>query len=154
MARVIALVLGLVFVALPGHARQISAGDPDGLLTHLTSEGIQAQLTKDDYGDPKINVRQGGTVFSIYFYGCQDALACTSLQFFVGYRTDGAWTIDQANAWNKERRYTRAYISEEGSARLEMDLLSGTGGISVPGFAEHYVMWVRNMVEFEELIGW
>ncbi len=154
MARLMALVLGLVLLASPGQAQRVGAGDPDGLVSHLMREGISAQLTKDDYGDPKIVVRQGDTTFSIYFYGCDGGVACTSLQFFVGYRTEGAWTVDQANAWNKERRYTRAYVSAEGSARLEMDLLSGIGGISVAGFAEHYVMWVRNMVEFEELIGW
>ncbi len=150
------LTAGVIILLLAGplNAQRLNANDPDSLLIYLKSEGLKAHLEKDDYGDPKIVVHHGGSSFSMYFYGCTSGRNCTSIQFFTGYRTEGAWTIEQANAWNKERRYTRAYVSEGGSARLEMDVHSGTDGFSDRGFANHFKLWTRNMTDFEGVIGW
>lgn len=139
--------------AMPA-AAQIKAADPEGMLAFLKSEGIVATLGKDDYGDPNIKIKYYGTNFSIYFYGCSNGADCSSIQFYVGYRTDGSWTQEQANVWNRDWRYTKAYVSKNGSARMEFDVYTGNNGISDANFSEIFSLWTRNISKFEEAIDW
>lgn len=51
-----------------------------------------------------------------------------SLQFYTGFGTSNA-TPERVNRWNRTRRYSRSYISEDGHPRLELDL-DFAGGIT------------------------
>jgi len=149
-------IAAMILTAAAGaaHAEQIVAKQPDTVLSFFQSEGFPATMEVDSYGDPLIDVRYYGTNFSVYFYGCQQGKDCTSIQFFSGYRMDGGFTVDQANDWNSEKRFARAYVSDEGSARIEMDLYLGEVGLSAETFDGNLSLWLKTITDFEELIDW
>lgn len=58
------------------------------------------------------------------------------------------------NEWNTENRFGRAYISDEGAARVELDVYLGDTGMNPDDFAELLGYWSRIVQEFEEFINW
>lgn len=149
----LALVLGVV-AGTAAYTNPISATNPESLFNHINNAGLVARLDTDDFGDPHIRVHHQGAKFSVFFYDCQDGINCRAIQFYAGYRLDGSWTKDQANTWNQKRRFTKAYVSDDGIARLEMDVYTGIAGIHSTDFAAIFDRWIQTMSEFEELIEW
>ena len=135
-------------------AQQITAQNPDSLLSLFQAEGFPAQMKLDGAGDPLITVRYYGTSFSLYFYGCQQGKECTAVQFHSGYRTDHDYTIEQANAWNMEKRYVRSYVTDRGSVRIEYDIFLGQDGVSEDLFNAALNIWLKSLIDFEEYIDW
>ncbi len=133
-------------------AENIVASDPGVLLSFFLDQGISAELTKDDYGDPKIDVRYYGTKFEIYYYGCNNGENCRAIQFFSGYQTNGSISLEQINSWNTTKRYAKAYLSKELSARIEYDVLLGNVGMSKEDFDSVFSLWTRSMENFEKFI--
>jgi len=144
-------------VAVIGSAastENIVASDPQVLLSYFFDQGIPAKLTKDDYGDPKIDARYFGTNFKIYYYGCNGGEKCRSIQFFSGYRTDGRISLEQINSWNTTERYARAYLSENLNARIEYDVQLGSTGMTEEDFDSVFSLWTQSLENFEEFIDW
>ncbi len=56
------------------------------------------------------------------------------------------------NTWNTENRFGRAYVTDEGGARVEMDVDLDDGGISALLFQDNLEFWVLTMSKFEEYI--
>ena len=135
-------------------AENIVASDPGVLLSFFLGQGIPAELTIDDYGDPKINLRYFGTNFEIYYYGCNNGENCRSIQFFSGYQTNGRISLEQINSWNTDQRYARAYLSKELSARIEHDVHLGNVGMSKEDFDSVFSLWTQSMTKFEKFIDW
>ncbi|MGV6840114.1 MAG: YbjN domain-containing protein [Planktomarina sp.] len=135
-------------------AQQIKASDPDGMMEFFKSEGIAATKTIDDYGDPRIDIKYYKTSFEVIFYGCDNGANCTSITFFSGYQTEGSWSQFRSNVWNLERRYTRSYVTEEGSSRLEYDVYLGRDGMSARDFSDLFSTWTNELGEFEDGIDW
>ncbi len=150
----VAFLLMFLGGAVPALGQNISAANPQAMFDYLRAEGIDASLGKDDYGDPNIRITYYDTNFSIYFYGCKDGAKCKSIQFYSGYRTEGEWTSDDANAWNQDRRFSKAYVSDNGNARLEYDVYTGVAGLQVREFADIFTNWTHSLSDFEAAIGW
>ena len=154
MLKIIGIAGAMALLAGGANANGLKASNPDGIMEFLKLEGISARLTEDDYGDPNIKNRYYDTNFSIYFYGCSDGKNCSSVQFYSGYKTEGSYTQEQANEWNQRKRFAKAYVSSKGSARIEMDIYMGDGGISEDDFSEMFSIWTRRVSDFEEDIDW
>jgi hypothetical protein len=63
---------------------------------------------------------------------CQER--CEVLALSAGFTLEGPADLDLANAWNKDHRFSRAYVDEEGNIRLESEL-DLSGGVSLGGGA-------------------
>ena len=152
----LSLVTAAALFALPGfaQAQNIVAKNATSIANFFDEEGVAFEVTTDDAGDPKIKVDYYGNDFSIYFYGCTDNTNCDAIQFFSGYQTDGGVRLSKVNEWNTENRFGRAYISEEGSARIEFDIYLGNDGMDPDDFAETLGIWSRIVQDFETLIDW
>ena len=149
------LILFLIFCLWgQGLQAQIGAHDPRTVVALLQSVGLKADMAQDSFGDPTIKVDRGNSSFLVYFYGCDTGDTCDALQFFAGYRTEGSWPVEAANIWNQEQRFVRAYVSEEGSARLEMDVLTGAQGVGPRYMAQLVNTWVTHQARFEKTVGW
>lgn len=46
----------------------------------------------------------------------------TNLQFYSGFSTEGKVNCEKVNEWNRDKRYSRAYIDSEGDVVIEADL--------------------------------
>ena len=58
------------------------------------------------------------------------------------------------NQWNAENRFGRGYLTDEGSARIEMDVDLDDGGLSRELFIDNLEFWVLVMSRFEDYIGY
>lgn len=153
------LMKSLVFASVllvPGmvQAQSIVATTANSLVQFFENEGATVESTVDNVGDPKLKVEYYGNDFSVYYYGCDNNTNCDAIQFFSGYQTEGGVRLAKVNEWNTENRFARAYISEEGSARIEMDVFLGNDGVSADDFAQMVGIWARAMKDFEDLIDW
>jgi Putative bacterial sensory transduction regulator len=148
------LVVGAATFLFAGTARAqtVTAQNPQSIVAALQGAGYKAELSKDGTGDPLIRSSSGGTSFAIFFFGCTKNVDCATIQFFAGY-TDKKPTLAQLNDWNSKKRFGRAYISDSGSARVEMDVDLDDGGISAKLFEDNVEFWVATMAAFEKHIG-
>ncbi|WP_424977794.1 YbjN domain-containing protein [Leisingera sp. S232] len=147
----VAAVLTLPTAAM---AQNVVAKTGESVANFFKDEGANVEVTTDSVGDPNLKVEYYGNDFSVYYYGCEDNTNCDAIQFFSGYQTDGSVRLSKINEWNTNNRFARAYVSEEGSARIEMDVLLGNSGITSDDFALAVGKWNRAMQDFEEFIDW
>jgi Putative bacterial sensory transduction regulator len=52
-----------------------------------------------------------------------------SIQLYAGFKSGGKVSLDTINTWNREKRFSRAYIDSENDAVIESDL-DLEGGVS------------------------
>jgi hypothetical protein len=143
-------------IAAPAGAQLVTAKDPQSVIRALQAEGYKAKLDKDDEGDPKIISSASGSEFFVNFYGCEKNRNCTSIHFASGYDPDSGKgpALAAINAWNKDKRYSKAWLDDDGDYWLELDLYTGAAGISTDVFTKHLNIWTTQMGEFEKATGW
>lgn len=152
-----AIVTGLALalsIAAPASAEQILASNPQSVINFFFEQGVPAQLTTDSVGDPLVEFRVDGDTGQVFFYDCTDNTNCLALQFYAGYKQDNPVSLETINSWNTDRRFVRAYRTDEGAARIEMDIATSHDGISSTDFADLYSLWNESVGLFEERIGW
>jgi Putative bacterial sensory transduction regulator len=139
-------------MASPG---MVTAGDPMSVVLGLQDYGLSARLETDDEGDPVIRSKSSGANTNVYFYGCDDnGQDCRSIAFSAGFELDEPFTADQANAWNADKRFSKSYALEDGSAQIEMDVNLMGGGITAENFADVVDWWDYSVGEYKTFIGW
>jgi len=141
----------LVAFSGTAHAQMITAQNPQSIVGALQNAGYKATLGKDDSGDPIVRSSSGGSNFAIFFYGCTKNTDCRTIQFFAGY-TDRKPSLSRINEWNTTKRFGRAYLTDSGAARIEMDVDLDDGGISRLLFEDNLEFWVLLMGQFEKHI--
>jgi Putative bacterial sensory transduction regulator len=144
--------LGALALGGAAQAEAISATNPQSIVTAMQNAGYKATLEKDSTGDPLIHSSSSGSNFSVFFFGCTKNVDCRTIQFFAGY-SDRKPTLSQMNDWNSKKRFARAYISDSGNARIEMDVDLDDGGMSTKLFEDNLEFWVAVMAAFEKHIG-
>ena len=159
-------VLALMFAVMSGGAyAQDAAGDRITgaiVLSELRALGQAAKLDADPDGDPRVNLKVDGHDWAVYFYNCGpgslEQRACTSFQFFSGYKVANNFSPQVLNRWNTEKRFAKAYLvrPRDGSnnARIEIDvLLPGTGADPAKSFRAHYGRMKELAADFRKAIG-
>lgn len=132
----------------------VIASDPQSVVDFFESEGYPARLTEDGVGDPLVEYRANGEQMNLFFYDCKEGVDCQAVQFFSGYRTDDGVPFETLNAWNTERRFIRAYITDDNVTRIEMDVATSQDGVSYRDFGALVSLWLDSVVVFEDHIGW
>lgn len=142
-------------LALPAtaQAQMVKAQDPKSLVSALQSAGYKAELTTDTSGDPMIRSASGGTAFTLFFYGCTDNEECATIQFYAGFSEPSNASLRAMNDWNRDNRFGRAYLADDGSARVEMDVDLDDGGVSRELFVDNLEFWEIVMSKFEDYVG-
>lgn len=98
----------------------VTAADPEAILAIAKKYG-DASLDKDGQGDPMINAKMDNVRYNVVFYGCENNESCTNIQFRTGW-VDGGVTPNAINAWNRDTRFIKTYIDDEGDPMIEMDV--------------------------------
>jgi len=124
----------------------ICASQPETIVKALRDAGYQAKLGKDKQNDPMITSAAAGYSFDILFYGCELAVRCDSLQFYVSFSDDGGNTLELANKWNKTNRFSQAAISDKKSFIFNYDV-STVGGLNAKNFADVIDWWADRLGE-------
>lgn len=139
---------GLLAPAAAGHAEDLlKSADPD-LVLELAKGFGSAEIDKDEDGDPVVHGRIQGIKYVIYFYDCTKGENCRSIQFATGY-TD-PFTAEQANAWNTEYRWVRAYEHDGSNFRMDVDF---SGGITRANLEDQMATWDSLIPKIKKLVG-
>ena len=134
-----------------GAQQLVDGSDPEQLQNLLRGFG-SAVIETDDVGDPMIVGRMEGTRFVVFFYGCDsDGDNCDSIQFRAAWSTDGDITTDAVNAWNRDKRFGKAYIDNENDPVIEMDV-NLDNGVTVANFEDTIDWWQTALADFKSNI--
>jgi hypothetical protein len=114
---------------------------------------MTATEQNDGNGKRILKTTLDGVNFDVYFFDC-DAKdeRCSSIQFAAGWSLSSSIDSTTLNAWNKEKRWMRAYLTGANSEALygEMDIIVGPGStetldnyvatwkVALPQFKTHF----------------
>ncbi len=127
---------------------------PATIAMALQSAGLPATQSSDDYGDPMIDSKINGTNFTVYFYGCKQSKGCHTIQFSTGYDLDTPMNATKINEWNRDNRFGRAYLDDQGDPFIEMDINLDGGGVAQDNFDASLGLWKTVTSDFEKFINW
>lgn len=133
-------------------AQQVTATDPQSIIAALQAGGYKAVLGKDGSGDPRIESAASGAKFVVTFYGCTKNVACKTVTLYAGW-SGGKATSEQINEWNKNRRFSRAYIDKDGDPVIEFDIDLDDGGMSQALFIDNVQFWESAIGGFKKHLG-
>lgn len=112
----------------------------------------EAELTTQPNGDPLINGRVDGIAYQVYFKTCTDNAACEDLNFYAGF-SDTRPTLEVINSWNRDKRFSRAYLDEVDDAAVEMDL-DLVKGVTPDYLTAQLDLWHQVVQQFASHIGY
>ena len=133
---------------------EVTADDANKILKLMQSFGLIATMGIDSDGDPRISSRVGDSEFLVYFYGCTNNENCKSILFKAGYNLKTGISAGKVNEWNRNKRFGKAYIDDDGDPFLEMDVNLDFGGVDDKNFDDTLDWWRITVVAFEEFINW
>ena len=134
------------------HAQTVTAANPQSVIAALQAGGYKAVLDKDSTGDPRIESAASGAKFLITFYGCTANRNCKTVTFYAGWTGTKA-TLGDMNEWNKNKRFSRAYIDKDGDPVIELDVDLDDGGMSQALFLDNIEFFEAAMGGFKKHIG-
>lgn len=154
-----ALLAAAVVAAPPTDAApvpMVRSADPMSIVRLLQEEGYKAKLTVDNTGDPMIESANGGSIFIVLFYGCENHRNCSDVQFRASYDTEDKKgpPVELLNGFNRQYRYGRGYLDKENDPEVDMDVVFHEAGMTTASFKEHLYIWLDTMATFEKHIGW
>lgn len=131
-----------VWLLIPAHlpAQTIVHGSDVQVIASIASGFGSASVETDMFGDPLITGRMDGLRYSVIFYGCTDGADCTSIQFRAQWSLEDPITLEQINAWNRDYRFGKAYLDDDGALTLEWDV-NLDGGITHHNLDDNFDWW-------------
>ncbi|HUS52634.1 MAG TPA: YbjN domain-containing protein [Thermohalobaculum sp.] len=147
------LIFGLALMAAALAAPTAQAGeivdatDPAAVLEIALSHGA-ASLKKDAMGDPLIEGRIEDKGYRLVFYDCDEGRECKSIMFAAVWELENLTDASMAD-WNREQRFGKAFIDEDGRATVEMNV-NLNGGVTRANLDDTMDWWKLILVEFPE----
>jgi hypothetical protein len=130
-----------------GAEETIDATDPARILAVAQDYG-EAALTTDNLGDPLIEGRIGEKDYNLFFYGCDEGRECKSLTFAATWESDDL-TDEKMTGWNREKRFGKAYLDQDGNATVEISV-NLHGGVTHANFDDTIDWWRLVRAEFAD----
>lgn len=126
---------------------KLITADPDAILEAAKGYG-RASLVKDNQGDPLIEGKIDGLLYSIVFYGCKNGKNCENIQFETGWGENAKKiSLDDINGWNRKKLFVTSFINKDGFVRLRMDIMLQYG-VTEKNLDACFDAWVSLMREF------
>ncbi|MEF2071258.1 YbjN domain-containing protein [Consotaella aegiceratis] len=135
MRTVLTLPLLLMLAGPLDAADLIQTADLDQIANMARGYG-SATVTSGE--DAYVRGRIDGTLYAIFPEDCDDG-ACKSVRFYAAW-SDVSVDPETINAWNRERRFSKAYIDEAGDPVLEMDV-NLRYGVTIASFDDSLDWW-------------
>jgi hypothetical protein len=142
-----ALILGL---AAPALAQTIDGSAVDDILTLARGYG-EAALETQANGRPRIAGKVGGVPYQVFFRSC-DSGTCQDLDFYAGFAGIKP-TMDSMNAWNRSKRFGRAYLDSDLDAVIEYDV-NLEYGVARDNLNAAFRIWSQQLGEFAGYVGY
>jgi hypothetical protein len=129
---------------------------PDGGVTApevasvLRHAGYPADLIADHAGAPLIHSSTGKLLFNVSFYQCSGELRCASIQFIAENRRKAVAPALIA-AWNRDKRFGRAFQDRNGIAWVAMDVET-SHGMTTEALGANVSRWITVLNGFESFL--
>jgi hypothetical protein len=117
----LAVAQGQTPVRVPQVVTSLTPGEMEAILREA---GYQYELLKKDDREVFYLVRKEVFLTGLYLADCQEG-RCYSLSLKVGAAT--RTTLERINAWNRDHRFSRAYLDKDGQPVLVSDLILQDG---------------------------
>ena len=141
------VVLGL---SAPVLAENIDGSAIDDILALAQGYG-EASLTTQANGQPRIAGKVGDVPYQVFFLNC-DSGACEDLNFYAGFGGIKP-TMDSMNAWNRDKRFGRAYLDGDLDAVIEYDI-NLEYGVERENLNAAFGVWSLVLGEFAGYVGY
>lgn len=93
-----------------------------------------------------------GIVYTISFLNCNDAGGdCSTVQFRAWWESNGAHSMEAMNQWNRDRRFSAAYLDSRDNATIEWDV-NLAGGVTAVNFDDSVQWWQAVVRQFREMV--
>ena len=145
------LAMAVALGTVPAQAQVM--GDPEVVASFLEDYGLRVTRETDVTGDPLLSSRIEGTNFKVYFYGCEK-LPCDSIQFSSGFDLEQPLSAMKINEWNRDKRFGKAYLDDEGDPYIEFDVNLDIDGVGGRNFDDTIDLWRVVLNEFRTYINW
>jgi len=144
----------IVILALPLHAWGDSLSDggvtaPE-VAAALKHAGYPADITAGRAGEPLIRSSTGKVVFTVNFYQCDATLRCPSIQFTAPNRRKFVTPATIA-AWNRDKRFGRAFQDRNGASWVAMDVET-SHGLTTEALGANISRWIAVLNAFETFV--
>ena len=110
------------------------------------------EMDKASNGDPMINGKIEGVSYFLFFRNCaDDNTKCEDLNFYAGF-LDNKQTMEAINAWNRDKRFGKAYLDSDLDAVIEYDV-NLEYGISGKNLDSSFQIWSLILKQYADYIG-
>ena len=106
----------------------IEGKDPFEVLAVARDFG-EANLSRDEFGDPMIAGFLGDLFYGVVFYGCSEALQCEDIQIVSYLSFEEAPSLERVNEWNRDYRIGTLALDGEGDLEFFVTIVL-KGGIT------------------------
>ena len=117
----------------------------------LDGMGREYRVGYDNYGAPLIGVLPTGSEETqelfVLFNGCNDQNACEDITLVAWDLANGPIHLDMVNRWNRENRFSRAFMDPDYGPVLQTDINS-TGGIGPDALAMRIERYFNDLQRF------
>ncbi len=141
------LVLG---VCAPVYAQTIDGGAIDDIVAIASAYG-EVSLEVQPNGQPRIAGEVDGLPYQVFFLNC-DTGNCEDINFYAGFAGVKP-TLDSVNAWNRTKRFGRAYVDADLDAVIEYDI-NLEHGVSRENLSAAFGVWSLVLGEFAGYVGY
>jgi Putative bacterial sensory transduction regulator len=146
--------LAAFFLVPPAAANDLPPGGMTAqeVADWLRSQGYPAVVKPDPTtpGDQIVSSSIDNINFDMYMYGCAQG-RCDSLQYAAGWSPKPNITTDKINGWDRDKRYIRAYIADDGGIWGEYDIDITPGG-TYEALTHSLERWRSQLNAFEKFV--
>ena len=145
---------GALFLAtaLSAQAQSMIDGSQVDEILNIARGYGAASLETQSNGDPKISGKMEGVTYHVFFMNCTDNKNCEDLNFYAGF-LDNKQTLEAINAWNRDKRFGKAYLDSDLDAVLEFDL-NLEHGVSQKNLDSAFSLWSLMLDQYTTYIGY
>jgi hypothetical protein len=108
-------------LAAPVAAQDFVDGASTGEILEIAKIYGDANAGTQSNGNPKIAGVIAGIPYQLYFMNCTDGTNCEDVQFYSGF-LDVKPDLETINAWNRDKRFGKAYLDSDLDAVIEWDV--------------------------------
>lgn len=144
-----AMLLGTTFAAQA--QTMLDGASVDEILNIARGYG-SATLETQSSGDPKISGKIEGVTYQVFFMNCTNNTNCEDLNFYAGF-LDNKQTLEVINAWNRDKRFGKAYLDSDLDAVVEFDL-NLVHGVSRENLDAAFSLWSLILDQYTTYIGY
>jgi len=142
----------LLSSALSAQAQSMIDGSQVDEILNIARGYGSATLEAQSNGDPKISGKMEGVTYQVFFMNCTDNANCEDLNFYAGF-LDNKQTLEAINAWNRDKRFGKAYLDSDLDAVIEFDI-NLEHGVSQKNLDSAFELWSLVLDQYTTYIGY